>query len=482
MKKKSDYILFFISIFFFITCFTISIILLFFNNILEANCLIIFSLLPFFYYLDKFSTPKFLIGPAFFFYIIHLLGYSIGPFGQKYLLTSTSFLIDGMVLAQRGAILGLLIFLIVYYFVFKKIRVNSKTNLNYIENIDQIKWVRYTKLLLFITILQLIFNYLSGGIRRIGVSELDESSILTKTLVSSFLYVQFVLFFFLGILLIKFKNPWRLITITFYLIYISFYILEGNRGQVVTSTILLFSGMVWVGYPVKKVLYKLLIFLILFIPLTSVIDLYRSVTTSSDYEAGFFERLKSLTLVAEDIGASSKENKAIASQVFLSATTAHTVDKIMIMTPNQIPYSGFDNLSAIFFVYVPLIIYPNRPDIDDGNIIAYEYGVGQGKGARSFEYTPSVGDGYRRFGWLGILLIYFLIGSFFSIIIKVAYFNSNKPEWAALLFFVFIQISTAWAFTFNNLMHFFLFVVLRYFIFFKILTHIKCIKFSLNLK
>ncbi len=172
-------------------------------------------------------------------------------------------------------------------------------------------------------------------------------------------------------------------------------------------------------------------------------------------------------------GMELEEGSQIAGQAFIYAVSALTVDRVMVMTPDVIPHAGLEGLGALLYIYIPAFIAPNRPDIDDGNIIAAVYGIGEGKGSRTWYYIPSVGEGYRRFGWVGIPLMYGLSGIIFGAAFAICWAKRQRREWAAMLVFLLLQAPAVWSFTFNTAFYFALSYVPKYYIYFFVLSKLQ---------
>ena len=66
---------------------------------------------------------------------------------------------------------------------------------------------------------------------------------------------------------------------------------------------------------------------------------------------------------------------------------------------------------------------------------------------RKASYTPTVGDGYRRFGWPGIPLLYALIAAIFGVLLAVTWTRRNRHEWMALFMFLTFRASTVYLMT-----------------------------------
>lgn len=428
--------------------------------------------------MDRTLTPGLLIGPSSFAYLWHALGYSIGPLAQRYILGDERFIEEGMILAQWGAVLGLATYAFIYPKVFRAVvfRIGNGKGQNASPAGD--KWEGYSVSLLLIGFLMVFFSYVSGGFRRFG--GVDTSvSILSQTLISSFWYAQIIVFLFLGFLAVRRRGRWVVLVAIAYVAYAVFQTLEGSRGPLVTSLLMLATGAVLAGYSRRKAFLALGLSAFLFIPLAGIVDYYRNTTRYSTYEEGFFGRISAFSEAIQGLRTLEKEGSQIANRAFIYAISAITVDRVMVMTPDVIPYAGLSGLDAILYIYVPAIIYPDRPEISDGNIIAGVYGMGEGTKS-VFYYTPAVGEGYRRFGWAGIPLLYGLSGIIFGAAIAICWTKRQKREWAAMLAFFLLEGPNVWAFTFNYMVYFILFYAPKYLVYFAVLGRLQDVVVSFH--
>jgi hypothetical protein len=435
---------------------------------LEGGAIAVLGLGLVYLYLDRRLTPGLLIGPSVFLFLYHALGYSIGPLAQRYFLHSERFIEKGMILAQWGAVLGLATYAVVYHNVFRIVACRLGNGKDARRNASSAgsQWEGYAVLLLVVSGSLVLYGYVSGGSRRIGGSE---ASRLTYTLVSSFWYVQIIAFFFLGFLAVKRRGWWIALTAFAYGAYAGFQTLEGSRGPLLSSMLMLATGVVWAGYSVRKTLFALGVLALLLIPLAGIVDFYRSITTASQYEGGLRSRLSAFSKATHGLRAVEASGAQVANQAFIYAISAIVVDRVMVMTPSVIPHAGFQNLGALLYMYIPAVIAPNRPEIADGNLIAATYGIGYGRGKTHY-YTPSVGEGYRRFGWVGIPMMYALSAIIFGVTVAICWAKRQKREWAAMLVFLVLQSPGVWSFTFNYAVYFALFYVPKYYIYFALLS------------
>jgi len=443
------------------------------NMPLEGGAIAVLGFSLLYVYLDRKHTPGLLIGPSIFLYFYHALGYSIGPLAQRYILHSEAFIEEGMVLAQWGAVLGLTTYALVYPKVFRAAAYRLSKGKDARPNASPAgsKWEGYTGLLLMISVLILFYGYVSGGSRRIGGLNTDAST-LTQTLISSFWHAQIIVFFFLGFLAVKRRRRWIALAAFAYVAYAGFQTLEGSRGPLLTSMLMLVIGAVWAGLSVRKALLALGLSAFILIPLAGVVDFYRSYTAGSQYEEGFLKRILAFSQARVDLKAAVEGGKKYANEAFIYAISAITADRVMVMTPDVIPYAGLENLDALLYIYIPAVIAPNRPEIADGNLIAAIYGVGEGT-KRTYFYIPSVGEGYRRFGWVGIPLMYGLSGIIFGAAVAICWVKGQRREWAAMLVFLVIQAPSVWGFTLNYMFYFALSYVPKYYIYFAVLSKLQ---------
>lgn len=438
----------------------------FFEMQFESNVIFIILLAPIFYFLDIYFLPKFYIGPNLYLYLYHLLGYSLGPVTQKYILNFIAFDPSGMIKAQYGCIIGLLTYIFVSFLIYNYFKRRKTINHNVkIENISN--FINYTYIIFLITLFIILFSYFSGGIRRIG-EDIEEVSNSTHSIIIAFINIQYILFFFLGYISFIKKGNWLFFSIIIYLLFALFYAIEGNRGQMVFGFIFLISGLVWAGFPKLKITKYIIIFIFLFIPLAGMIDIYRSTTTSSNYNEGFIKRFTTLTesLSKNDVN-NGTSNLIIAP--FVYAVSVHTADEVFKKTPNNIPFAGFDNFYASLYGFIPNFFNISRPDIEDGSFIAAKYGIGFGKGSKSWEYTPSVAEGYRRFGWVGIIILYAISAFLFSTLLGYFFYSKNNYYNISIILLLFLSIPGVWSFTFNYLFYYFIFVLTRYIFLFYLL-------------
>jgi hypothetical protein len=473
MRSQKKVSLLILALFIATTGLCLGILLTLVNMPLEGGAIAVLGFGPVYLYLDRKHMPGLLIGLSIFIYFYHALGYAIGPLAQRYILHSEAFIEEGMVLAQWGAVLGLATYALVFPKVFRAIVCRFGNDKVASPNASPAgsKWAGYAVLLLLISVLILFYGYVSGGARRIGGLNTD-ASILTQTIISSFWYAQIIVFFFLGFLAVKRRGWWTVLTVFAYVAYAGFQTLEGSRGPLLTSMLMLATGVVWAGFSVRKTLLALCLSAFLLIPLAGVVDFYRSYTTASQYEEGFLERITAFSQAMQGLKAMELEGSQIANQAFIYAISAITVDRVMVMTPDVIPYAGFENLDALLYIYIPAVIASNRPEINDGNIIAAIYGMGYGTKS-TYYYIPSVGEGYRRFGWVGIPLMYAISGIIFGAAIAICWAKRQKREWAALLVFLVIQAPAVWGFTLNYMFYFALFYVPKYYIYLAVLSKLQ---------
>lgn len=440
---------------------------------LEGGALAVLGFAPMYLYLDRRLMPGLLLGPSMFSFLYHGLGYAVGPLGQRYILGSERFTEEGMVLAQWGAVIGLTTYAVVFPWVFQAShRWASGRKATPESMLPSRGWRGYSVWLLAISVAMLLYGYVSGGSRRVGGLATDASA-LTASLISTLWYVQMVVFFFLGFLGMKRRGVWAALCFVAYLAYSLFQTLEGSRGPVITALLMIAMGAVYAGASARKVVAALGLAALFFVPLAGVVEIYRGYTAyASRYDEGFGARASALIEASQDTGDYGIAGPEARLAPFIYAISAITVDRVMVYTPEIVPYAGIENLDAIFYAYIPKVILPSRPDLNDSNAIAARYGIGNGTNT-AYYYIPSVGEGYRRFGWLGIPVIYSFTASIFGFLSGVSWAKRRKREWAAAMIFVVLQSAGVWSFTMLYAFYFVLFVIPKYFLFFFISARLQ---------
>jgi hypothetical protein len=428
---------------------------------------------PLFWAIDHKLNPALLAGPASYAYLFHFLGYVVGPLGGHYFsVHEHRFSALGMGYSQWGALLGLLAFAMVYPFVFRiSERVARPATGTELKPGDR-RWTMYTAFLGIAALAILVYAHFNSAFRRLGDFESPTTEV--QTLAAAFASVQEVVFFFLALIAAWHRRrTYVLLWLGVILTYGAYTILEGTRGLSITAVFISGLGFAVGGLSKRRVLLALACTFVVFMPLVGIVDHYRSTSTyASQYDEGFVARTKAFYSAAADFQSVDRADAPSALDVWYTAITAATVDRIMEDTPDRVPFAGFRDLDRIAYVWTPKVLDPDRPSLSDGNSIAMEYDVGH-DGVRSWSYTPTVGEGYRRFGWIGIPLVYGLLGAVFGTFAGASWARRRQREWAALVVFLFLHAPSIWSSTLLSLAHFALWEFPKSFVFFYALRRLQ---------
>jgi hypothetical protein len=394
--------------------------------------------------LERWAFPGLAFGPIGFAYLYHALGYAIGPLWQKHIMGYLFAIEEGFVPAQWGGVLGLLTFSVVFpitfrwasrWFAPRAVEANATE-----ANLAQ--WPGYTIALLLAVGFSILFGFVTGAANRLGGLQ---SSLSASTVHSALTPLHYPLFFFLGYMAAKRGTAWRNLWLATFLGYSMFYLLDGGRGATAFAAIFSAMGLIWGGASPRKVLLICLVIAIPFVPLSGVVLQYRDsiVYAGLDVGTGFEERVEFFARATDDFSRVGGQSLASSTSAFARAITATFVDMVFILTPDVIPFSGWDGIEDAVYIFTPLILNPNRPSLDEGNQLAIKYGSSSLRG----NYMTTVGAGYARFGWPGIVLLYAITTVVYSMALAIGWMRRDRPEWMGFVVFLTFQASSIWSTT-----------------------------------
>jgi hypothetical protein len=371
--------------------------------------------------------PGWLIGPGAFFCIHHVSFYAFSPLVQLMLYGTTNHRVEGLVPAQWGAVLGLVTWALVYPVVFR-LAAGAK-QMGKRRTVLKIKTHSWRFYGLSVFVLGTIIMVLQARTAsRVGPHQ--QVSLAKNAVVAVFQYTPLVALFFMAYGAIRYRGGnWSLLWVVGGATYVGWMFLDGGRGLVVIAACFSLCGFRYAGVSLNKIVPISTIAVVLLIPVFGVVRMYRdtyggSVSSIADRMSGFREASTRYAQASGTVGD--------ASRTFLERISDPTVDLVFIQTPSFVPYAGFNGLDKLAYVYIPQFVWPERPELLDGNHIAnVEYGAADP--TASGTSLSVVADGYRRFGWLGIPILYTLIASCCGIIASMAWKRRDRPEWVSTL-------------------------------------------------
>jgi hypothetical protein len=408
---------------------------------IAGGALAVLGLAPLFVSLDRHTTPGLFPGCASVAYLNHVLGYSIGPIG--YLLTEgrlTGAVEEGFVLAQWGAVLGLMTFAVCYLAVFRfASRLSAPaSNLAPPERVRR-DWRGFGLVLLPISSLIVLYGFSSGINNRLS-SAVDPSAV-QSTLFSAFSGLPSIMFFFLGYAAAK-RGTGRIVWLCTISVYSVAYFFDGTRGACAWAVVYSCSGMYMGGLRPRVFVAPLIAFTMVFVPLSNVLVAYRTNYAGANTLS---ERWSGLAESSHLFSQSRSQGDEKGVESFLYAITAHAVDRVFALTPESMPFVGLSGMENLRYVLVPRVVSPNRPDPDDPNGLAIEYGAAA-RGLKG-SYFPTVGDGYRRFGWPGIALLYGWLAVIWAFCGAWAWNRRWQPQWMAFFVALIVMSPGIWSTT-----------------------------------
>lgn len=408
---------------------------------LEGGAIAVLSFAPLFYSLDRMIFKGFLIGPLLFGYIFHVFGYSLGPVWQLYVVRRLEPIAQGFYPAQWGSVLGLLTLAVTFPYFFRLGQKWFKPRSLPQENGKaQASWPGYGLILLSIGTSTILLGFLSGVTNRLAGSQI---SIEFASLVSAFSFVMYATFFFLGYLAVKKGYIWWLIWLFSFVLFSTYSFLDGGRGAPIYAAIFSAAGWVWAGFLPRRLVGIGYLAILLFIPFVGVVELYRDRFADLPSRVSLDRRVTGLGQAFEQFSIQSLQSIGDTTEAFARALTARTVDRIFLLTPQYIPYAKFNGLENILYAVIPEIINPNRPVLLDGNEIAIEYGAANPNSTGA--YTPTVGDGYRRGGWVGVILLYAFTAWVYGLLSAICWERKSDRTWMAMFIFILFQSTGIWS-------------------------------------
>jgi len=425
---------------------------------LEGGAAAVLALVPILIVIDHNLMPGFLVGPATFICVLHAFEYALGPLAQRYILGRLDVIEEGLVPAQWGAAGGLLTFAVVYPWVYCWVcRTLPERSCRPADK--ESDWHGYGLLLLAVTIIMLTYGYVSG-VRRLG--GLSDVPLVQSTAVSAFHHTQLVMFFFLAYSAARRRGVWAFLWLAAFAGMALFWVLDGGRAYVLLAAIASAMGLALAGVRRWKIFLAAAFLLLLFVPLAHIVYSYR--TRYPLRRGDLSERLSSFAAATFDFLQGRAVGERTSGEEFLQRITADSVDRVFLLTPKSLPYAGLEGIEKIVYAYVPQVIFPERPSLLDGNDLAIRYGAAPPGTTGSS--MPAVGDGYRRFGWLGIGLLYALSATIFALVAALAWLRSHRREWAAMLVLVTIAGTETWMTTLLSNFYVLLWVMPKYLLFF----------------
>jgi hypothetical protein len=444
---------------------------------LAGGSLGILGFAPLFLYWDRRLMPGLLFGPLSFMYLFHALGYAIGPLWQLYLLGHlTTAIEDGLVPAQWGGVLGLATMAVAYPQIFQAVsrRVMRRKGIQKRQKSDYFRWPGYALLLAAVAFLTVSYGFVVGATNRLASRE---TTVEIATLVSMVAELRLVAFFFLGCAAARRRGWWLPLWASIFGGFALFTFLDGGRGPVAFAAIFSALGLVWGGVSYRKIILCGALAAILYVPLCGVVLVYRGHYGSNlKTTTSFSQRLEDMKEAAnrfklQKLAPSS--SLASGAETFMENVTAQAVDQVFLLTPQSIPFAGLEGLERIVYAWIPKIVMPNRPTTPhgDGNELAIQYGAAYPGTTGS--YMPAVGDGYRRFGWPGIVLLYLFSAAIYGPILALCWHRRERRERMAMVIFLLFSAPGIWSATLLDNFYLILWTFPKYWICFWMLSRLQ---------
>ena len=254
-----------------------------------------------------------------------------------------------------------------------------------------------------------------------------------------FIRITDMTFFLLPLVIVRSNHTKRICIYAILMVIFVFYFATGTRGFIFFSGFYLICGY-WLvngsGKVIKRAGVFLFIMMLFLIPFMAA---YRS--TSSFMETSLTDvgaRLGTVKSVKEELGADAFDLSNNLSMIYKSLLGVS--DPIIYeLVPSDVPYAGWEGISAVLYAWIPKGVWKDKPLLLDGNEVVAAYsGVYQ---ERSFSTITFNADMYRRFGWKGIFIGNLIYGIFFGYFSRYIFRLYHKN---AILGFLFLAYSVSW--------------------------------------
>lgn len=444
----------------------------------EGGAIAVLSFAPLYLSLERRLFPGLFFGPLTFMYVYHANGYAVGPLGQMFVLGHLIPEEQGFVPAQWGGVLGLAVFAVLFYQIFPVSLKWFQGRWNRALPAEQDRrWRAYVIVLTLTGIAVLGYGLVSGASNRLGGE--GQASISSSSLVSALAAVSQVMFFFLGFLAVRRGKGWILFWVFMLAGYSLFSFLDGGRGAAAFAAIFSAMGFAWAGASRRKIILAGAVAASIFIPLSDVVLTYRGQYADLTSKIAFRDRVTGILAAAEAFKSESGGSLPLLSEGFLDGITAHAVDQVFLQTPGSIPFVGLEGIGNVVWVFIPTLLYPERPDLNDGNSIAIQYDTSSLESSRG-AYMPAVGDGYRRGGWTGVALLYAFSALIYGPVLALCWARRTNVEWMAMLVWLSFQAAGIWSTTMLTNFWLLLWAFPRQWLTFWLLRHVQRIAWAMG--
>lgn len=191
--------------------------------------------------------------------------------------------------------------------------------------------------------------------------------------------------------------------------------LTGGRALVIYPILLLLLGLTMTRVPpllIRGLALAVLMFCLVFVPLMATLRDSSSfqATTSQDV-------LGRGAVVGEALAKGGQQKGTLA---LLGRDLFPSSDPFLFHPPgSELPPAGARGLKGLLYLWIPKHLYPSRPEINDGHIIAKQIMGGETVGMVNNQHTwfPNIsfgGDLYRRFRWPGVVIGAAIFGLFYA--------------------------------------------------------------------
>jgi hypothetical protein len=384
------------------------------------------------YYIDRKYLNRILLPPLSVIAVFEFVRNGVGP--MLYLIGNEGWS-ESILKMQQYHVIGFPLIVVGYWYFNRDSNITFgifSGDVSYKEFILKMK-ILSLLLLVIITVVFFVGSVMGTMDRgRAGEAILENTNTLRSVFdaFSRFFDLAFLLF---PVLFVGSGKAAKYILFGLLILFNIFFFATGTRGFILFSWLYLLIGY-WMTKGNTKLIKTGLLVTVIVVPiLIPLMAAYRA--SESFYETklvNVFDRLSTIKDIKESIQEYDVSMLSVIGETLIGVSDKLIYDK----TPEDIPYSGWENIENLAYIWIPKIVYPEKPLLYDGDEIVKNYT--DLEFFRSYATITFNADMFRRFGFIGVVIGNLLYGILYGSAIKLIVRMYNRSAFIGVVFILFI--------------------------------------------